>query len=180
MENCINFQEKELIMAGENRFYWIKLKTDFFDKDVIDFLMSQENGCKYIVLYQMLCLKTANKNGEMFSKIGEMIIPYDVKKIVRDVKYFDFDTVTVALELFKRLGLIYEEEDRTLKISNFDEMVGSEAANAHAQRQKRYRERQKQELLESVTNSDASSDGSDVTKSDASSDSSDVTKSDER
>lgn len=139
-------------MASDKRYYWIKLKTDFFNQETIDFLLSQKNGCEYIVLYQMLCLNTANNSGEMCSKVGEMIVPYDVNKIARDTKYFDFDTVTVALELFKKLGLIYVQEDKILRISNFDEMVGSEAGNANAQRQKRFRERQKQLKL-GVTNS---------------------------
>ena len=90
-------------MGDNKRYYWIKLKTDFFNQQTIDFLLSQKNGCEYIVLYQMLCLNTANNNGEMWSKIGEMIVPYNVEKIVRDTKYFDFDTVTIALELFKKL-----------------------------------------------------------------------------
>ena len=132
-------------MNDNKRYYWIKLKTDFFNQETIDFLLSQKNGCEYIVLYQMLCLNTANNNGEMCSKIGEMIVPYNVDKIVRDTKYFDFDTVTIALGLFKQLGLIYEEKDKILKITNFDEMIGSESKWADKKRQ--YREKQKQLAL---------------------------------
>ena len=128
-------------MSEQKRYYWIKLKTDFFNQETIDFLLSQENGCQYIVLYQMLCLNTANNNGEMATRIGEMIVPYDINKIVRDTKYFTFDTVAVALELFKKLGLIYQEEGQILKIANFDEMVGSETSSA--KRVREFRERQK-------------------------------------
>lgn len=123
------------------KYYWIKLKTNFFNTEQIDFLMSQDNGSEYVVLYQMLCLNTANNNGELASKIGEMIVPYNVDKIVRDTKYFKTDTVIVALELFKKLGLIYEENHNVLKISNFGEMVGSETSSA--KRVREYRERQK-------------------------------------
>lgn len=150
-------------MNDKKRYYWIKLKTDFFNQETIDFLLSQKNGCEYIVLYQMLCLNTANTDGEMASRIGEMIVPYDINKIVRDTKYFDFDTVTVALELFKKLGLVYEEEHQVLKIANFEEMVGSEAANSNAQRQKRFRERHKNKELP-VTNSNALSNDNNVIK----------------
>lgn len=150
-------------MKEQKRYYWIKLKTDFFNQETIDFLLSQENGCQYIVLYQMLCLNTANNNGEMATRIGEMIVPYDVNKIVRDTKYFNFDTVAVALELFKKLGLIYQEEGQVLRIANFDEMVGSEAANANAQRQKRFREREKKKQL-GVTNSNAKNNANNVTE----------------
>lgn len=127
---------------GENkRYYWIKLKTDFFNQETIDFMLSQENGFQYVVLYQMLCLQAANNGGELSSKIGEVIIPYDAEKITRDTKWFSYDTVVVALELFKRLGLIYEEEGKFLKIANFEEMVGSEGSSA--KRVREYRERQK-------------------------------------
>lgn len=131
-------------MKEQKRYYWIKLKTDFFNQETIDFLLSQENGCQYIVLYQMLCLNTANNNGEMATRIGEMIVPYDINKIVRDTKYFNFDTVAVALELFKKLGLIYQEEGEALKISNFEEMVGSESV--WAEKKRLYREKQNKQL----------------------------------
>ena len=134
---------------SDKRFYWIKLKTDFFNQEAIDFLMSQENGCEYIVLYQMLCLKTANNDGIMATQVGEMIVPYDVKKIVRDTKYFDTDTVIVALELFKKIGLIYEQEDGLLKLSNYDEMVGSESSSA--KRVREYRERKALQCNKNVT-----------------------------
>lgn len=115
---------------ADKRYYWIKLKTEFFSLDEIDFLLSQKNGCEYVVLYQMLCLNTANNRGKLMTKIGEMIVPFDVEKIVRDTKYFDFDTVAVALELFKQLGLVYESKNDILEIANFDEMVGSETSSA--------------------------------------------------
>ena len=75
-------------MKGK-RYYWIKLNTSFFEQDTIDFLMTQKNGCAYIVLYQMLCLKTANSNGSLSNPIGERIVPFDINNIVRDTKYFD-------------------------------------------------------------------------------------------
>lgn len=128
-------------MNNSKKYYWIKLKTNFFDLNEIDFLLSQENGCKYIVLYQMMCLNTANNNGEMSTRIGEMIVPYNIDKIVRDTKYFDVDTVIVALELFKKLGLIYEEDNQIFKIANFDEMVGSETSSAKRVREHRARKK---------------------------------------
>ena len=126
----------------EKKYYWIKLKTNFFDLPTIDWIMSQNNGCEYIVLYQMLCLKTANTDGKLVSQIGEMLIPYDIEKIVRDTKYFSTDTVRVALDLFKNLGLIYVSDDNTMTISNYDEMVGSESQ--WAEKKRLYRQKQKQ------------------------------------
>lgn len=123
------------------KYYWIKLRTDFFSRDEIDFLLSQSNGCEYIVLYQMLCLMVANTNGRLIKEMNEIIIPYDIDKIVRDTKHFNFDTVTVALELYKKLGLIYTDDNGSLTISNYDEMIGSETSSAKRVRQ--YRERNK-------------------------------------
>lgn len=148
---------------SDKKYYWIRLKTNFFSQEIIDFLLSQKNGCQYVVLYQMLCLNTANSDGALATNINEMLVPYDVNKIVRDTKYFDFDTVSVALELFKKLGLIYEEQDGILKITNYSEMVGSESGNANAQRQKKFRERKKQELL-SVTENNVTSVTDSVTE----------------
>lgn len=113
-------------MATGKRFYWLKLYKEFMTGDEIDFLMNQKNGAKYVVLYQMLCLSTINTRGVCAYNIGEAIIPYDIDKIQRDTKYFDRDTVIVALELFKKLGWVYEQDNGVLQISNFDEIVGSE------------------------------------------------------
>lgn len=136
---------------SNNRFYWIKLKTNFFNREDIDFLLSQKNGAEYVVLYQMLCLNTANNNGRLETKMGEIIIPYNADKIVRDCKYFDIDTVNVAMSLYKRLGLIYEEEqDGVLKIADYEDMVGSESK--WAEKKRLYRENQKK--LECFYNKD--------------------------
>ena len=124
---------------NEKKYYWIKLKDNFFGRDEIDFLLSQKNGCEYIVLYQMLCLNTCNNDGRLESKIGEAIIPYNPEKISRDTKFFDVDTVIVALELYKKLGLIYEGDDKVLKISQFDNLVGSETK--YAEKMRKYREK---------------------------------------
>lgn len=126
---------------ANKRFYWIKLKTDFFNRTEIDFLMSQKNGSNYIVLYQMLCLMTANNDGELTSRVGEMIIPYDVDKIVRETKYFDRDTVIIALDLYAKLGLIYQGDDDVMRIADFGDMVGSQSDSA--ERVQRFRERKK-------------------------------------
>lgn len=139
---------------NDKRFYWIKLKTNFFEQDAIDFLLSQPNGSDYIALYLKLCTMTANTNGQLATQIGEILIPYDAQKIARDTKYFSVDTVVVAMELFKKLGLIYEANDNLLQIANYENMVGSSKMDEHekrlnAERQRRFKANQKQKMLES-------------------------------
>ena len=45
------------------RYYWIKLTDKFMTSDTVDFLMEQKDGANYVVIYQLLCLKTVNNNG---------------------------------------------------------------------------------------------------------------------
>lgn len=123
------------------RYYWIKLKQSFYESnEAIDFLLTQPDGhgAEYVVLYQMLCLKTANNDGVLCSKMGEIIVPYDIDKITRDCKYFDRDVVANALEYYKQLGLVYEEKDSGyLVISDIENMIGRETASAERKRRQR-------------------------------------------
>ena len=128
-------------MATGKRFYWIKLKDTFFTSDTVDFFMSQPNGANYVVLYQMLCLRTANTDGRLSRQIGEIIIPYDISKITRDCKWFSEDTVRVALELYKKFGLVYEDTDGTLVMSDHNSLVGSETDYAYQKKAQRVKER---------------------------------------
>lgn len=124
-------------MATGKRYYWIKLKDSFMQSDTVDYLMSQPYGANYVVIYQMLCLKTINTEGRLSRQIGEVIIPYDVEKIQRDLKYFSADTIRVALNLFKAFGLIYEDIDGTLVLAKHAEMVGSETDYARQKKNQR-------------------------------------------
>ena len=144
-------------MATGKRFYWIKLKDTFFTSDTVDFFMSQPNGANYVVLYQMLCLRTANTGGRLSRQIGEIIIPYDIAKITRDCKWFSEDTVRVALELYKKFGLVYEDTDGTLVMSDHNSLVGSETDYAYQKQAQRVRDRMEKEqaLLSDGNNVDS-------------------------
>ena len=130
-------------MATGKRYYWIKLKDSFMSSDEIDYLMSQPDGANYVVLYQMLCLKTINTGGCLVSQNAEMLIPYDAEKIQRECKWFSLATVRVALSVYKQIGLIFESPDGILAISNYSDIVGSEtdySAQKRLQRENRRRQ----------------------------------------
>ena len=127
----------------DKKFYWLKLRQSLLTSEKVDFLMSQKNGAYYVVLYQCLCLKTINSAGELANKVGELIIPFDEQKIERECKWFDIDTIRVAMSLYKKLGLIYEQENGILKITDFEDLVGGETYWA---KQKRL-QRDKKELI---------------------------------
>lgn len=122
-------------------YYWIKLDEKLFQTDSpIDYLMSVPGGCEYVVLYIELCLMAKNTDGKLVSSIGDIMIPYDVEKIRRETKYFSKDTILVALELYKKLGLVYAGEDGIMTIANYDSMVGSETNYAQNKRLSRKKE----------------------------------------
>ena len=143
-------------MATGKRYYWIKLKESFMTSETIDFLMSQPKGvgANYVVLYQMLCLKTINTGGRFEYQIGEVIIPYDIEKIQRDTKWFTIDTIRVALELYMKLGLIYTDENGVMVIANHKNLVGSETDWA----EKKSRQRMNANSVQALPNVDKGGD----------------------
>ena len=126
-------------MASVKRFYWMKLKESFMTSDTIDYFMGLPDGANYVVLYQMLCLKTINTEGRFERKIGAVLIPYDVEKIRRDTKWFSADTIRVALNLYMQFGLIYTDENGVFVIANHNDLVGSETDAAARMRSSRSR-----------------------------------------
>ena len=126
-------------MATGKRYYWMKLRKEFMDSDIFDFLMSQPNGSDYVMLYFMLCMQTINTNGRLVQQIGEITVSYDINKIQRTCKFFDYDTIAVAIELFKKIGLICEEDGQGFKIANYDKMVGSDLDYTIQKRRQRLR-----------------------------------------
>lgn len=130
-------------MAESKKFWYIQLNVNFFEDERIDWLCEQKNGYAYVVLYLKLCLKTANNNGILTRQIGDMIIPYNVDKIA-EITHIDVDIVRVALELYKRIGLVYEADENCnfMRLPEVPGMVGytTQAAIEKA----RQRERKKQ------------------------------------
>ena len=124
-------------MATGKRYYWMKLKESFMTSDTIDYFLGQPDGANYVVLYQMLCLKTINTDGRLSRQIGEVIIPFDIEKIRRDCKWFSADTIRIALNLYKAFGLIYEDVDGTLVLADHKNLVGSETDYAEKNRRLR-------------------------------------------
>lgn len=124
-------------MATGKRFYWMKLKESFMTSDTIDYFMSQPDGANYVVLYQMLCLKTINTDGRLSRQIGEVVIKYDIPKIQRDLKWFSADTIRVALNLYKSFGLVYEDIDGVLALADHNNLVGCETDWGEKKRRQR-------------------------------------------
>lgn len=128
------------------RYYWLKLKEDFFEEDTIEWLEEQENGKEYCLFYLKMCLKSIKTEGILIRKVGNILVPYDEKHLAK-ITNTDFDTVVVAMELFKKIGLIQILEGGEIFIPGMDEMIGSETEKAKFMRNKRAKE--KEQLLDS-------------------------------
>lgn len=127
----------------ETKFYWLQLKEDFFEEDSIEWLEEQENGHKYSLFYLKLCLKSLKTNGILIRKVGNMLVPYDNKKLAEMTKT-PVDTVIVAMELLKGIGLVQILENGELYIAQLENMIGSQSKSALKKQQQR---QLKQQLL---------------------------------
>lgn len=127
-------------MSENKRYYWLKLKEDFFDDDTIRYIEEQENGIKYSNFYLKLCLKSLRTDGRLVRFVGEMLIPYDIKSLSA-LTGVDADTVRCAMALFERIGCVKVLESGELYISQLAELVGSETDKAKLMRISRAREK---------------------------------------
>ncbi|HUT63037.1 MAG TPA: phage replisome organizer N-terminal domain-containing protein, partial [Anaerolineae bacterium] len=118
------------------KYYWLKLKEDFFDEDTISWIEEQDNGKEYCLFYLKLCLKSLHNNGVLIRTVGEKLIPYDPKKL-SEITRTDVDTVMVAMDLFSKIGLIEKLENGEIYLKQLSEMVGSETSKAILMRRKR-------------------------------------------
>ena len=86
-------------MAGNKRYYWLKLDENFFEDDTIAWLEEQENGKDYVIFYLKLALKSLKDEGRLIRYVGETLIPYDVKALAK-LTNTPIDTVSIAIKTF--------------------------------------------------------------------------------
>ena len=122
---------------NKTKFYWLQLKEDFFDDDAIQWLEEQQpKGKEYALFYLKLCLKSLKTNGILIRNVGNFLIPYDNKKLAELTKT-DFDTVTIAMELLKKIGLIQLLDNGEIYISQLENLIGSKSIGAFKKEQQR-------------------------------------------
>ena len=126
-------------MGDEKRYYWLKLAEDFYEDDTIQWIEEQENGVAYVNFYLKLLLKSLKDDGYLIRFVGTSLIPYDVKSLAR-LTNTDPDTVRVAMELFKQVGLVELMDSGEIYMSQIDEMIGSETQAAKRMRKLRAKE----------------------------------------
>lgn len=125
---------------SEKRYYWLKLKENFFEDEAISWLEEQPNGTVYSLFYLKLCLKSLQTSGILIRSVGEMLIPYDAKKL-SEITHTDINAVVVAMQLLEKAGLVSMLENGAIYLSRTAEMVGSETQTA--ERMRKLREKKK-------------------------------------
>jgi uncharacterized phage protein (TIGR02220 family)/predicted phage replisome organizer len=118
------------------RYFWLRLKEDFFDDDAISWLEEQANGKEYALFYLKLCLKSLKHDGFLIRTVGNVLIPYDAKKL-GEITRTNEDTVLVALKLLTEIGLVEVQENGTLFLTQLQSLIGSETNAAKRMRKAR-------------------------------------------
>lgn len=114
----------------DKRFYWFKLKEDFFKRHDIKILRAMPNGLDYIIVYlSLLCESLAHDGRLRFSEA----IPYDVYMLAA-VTETNVDIVKGAMDVFVKLGLVEIFDDGTLYMTQIEKLIGSETYWAERKR----------------------------------------------
>ena len=146
-------------MDSEKKYYWLKLKRDFFKRHDIRIVEEMPNGKDYILFYLKMLVESVDHEGGL--RFNDTI-PYN-DEMLATITNTNIDIVRAAMALFTELGMIEILDNGTIYMSEVLKMIGSAASSDNAIRQQRFRDKKRQEvaeLAESVTGS--------VTKSNAS------------
>ena len=132
---------------AEKKYYWLKLKRDFFKRHDIRIIESMPNGKDYILFYLKLLLESVDHEGALrFSET----IPYN-EDMLSVVTNTNVDVVRSAMKLFVELGMMEILDDCTIYMNEVDRMIGSAADNDNANRVRRFREKQRRLRYRSIT-----------------------------
>lgn len=119
------------------RYYWLKLKDDFFTDKRIKKLRRIAGGDTYTIIYLKMMMKCMNNDG---------ILEYDgiedsfADELALDLDE-DADNVQVTINFLMLAGLLEEMGENRFLMAEVPELVGSESTSA--QRVRDFRNRQK-------------------------------------
>lgn len=125
------------------RYYWLQLKTDFFEQKEIKLLRKIAGGDTYTVIYLKMLLASLKDEGRLyFESIGD-----DFSEEIALLIDEDTENVEITLQFLKAKKLMEVVENDEYYLNRVPELIGSEAYSTA--RSRRHRERKKaQELLQ--------------------------------
>lgn len=132
---------------SEQRYYWLKLKRDFFKRHDIRVVEEMPNGKDYILFYMKLLVESIDHEGALrFSET----IPYN-SQMLSIVTNTNPDVVEKAIQIFKELKMIEVLDDGTIYMAEVARMIDSAVDTPAARKMRRYRERKKAEEQRLIT-----------------------------
>lgn len=129
-------------MAEEKRYYWLKLKNDFFKQDEILLIEDMDNGKDYILFYLKLLCASVEHNGNLRFTDA---IPYN-EKMLSTITKTNIDVVRCAMKVLQELDMVEVLDDQTIYMLQVESMIGSESESAERMRRMRSRQHQKKLL----------------------------------
>ena len=118
-------------MSDTRKYYYIRLKEDFFDSPNIVVLESLKNGVIYSNILLKLYLKSLKMNGRL---MVNDVIPYDVKMIAQITRQ-KVKVVEEAMEVFKQYGLVEILENGAIYMTDIQNLIGKSSSEADRQRE---------------------------------------------
>lgn len=125
-------------MAEDKRYYWLKLKRDFFRRHDIQIVENMPNGKDYILFYLKLLCESVDHNGNL--RFSEQI-PYN-EQMLATITNTNIDVVRSAIQVFKELGMMEVLDDGTFFMNEVQKMLGSETKWAEKKRDYRLKKGQ--------------------------------------
>lgn len=125
-------------MAENRKYYFLKLKEDFFDQREIVVLEGSKDGILYVNILLKLYLKSLQHNGKLL--LNEQT-PLSAEMIALLTRH-EVGTVERAMRAFMQLGLVVVQENDIYYMPEIEQMTGK--GSSDAERKARYR-RQKTE-----------------------------------
>lgn len=123
---------------SEKRYYWLKLKEDFFSSKRIKRLRNLAGGDTYTIIYLKMQLKALKTDGFLYF---DGLLETFADELALDIDESP-DNVKVTVSYLMSCGLLETNDDTAYKLTYMDNVIGSETA--HTQRQRDYVARQRE------------------------------------
>lgn len=115
------------------RYFWLKLKRDFFKRHDIRIIESMDNGKDYILFYLKLLCESIDHEGHL--RFSESV-PYN-EQMLAVITDTNVDIVRSAVKIFTDLGMMELMDNGTYYMHEVESMIGSETPWAEKKRQYR-------------------------------------------
>ena len=120
-------------MADNRKYYYLKLKENYFDDDSIVLLESMQDGILYSYILLKLYLKSLKHGGRL--QLDESI-PY-TPQMIATITRQQIGTVERAIKIFLQLGLMEQMQDGAFYMTNIELLIGQSSTEGERKRRAR-------------------------------------------